>query len=60
MLKPCIEVLVMRTNGDGLDSDTLLEMGVCRIIGILSLKDFLPAEGIHECSSTYRRKSIVV
>jgi len=50
----------MRTNGDGLDSDALLEMGICRIIGVLSLKDFLPAESIHECSSTYGSQSIVV
>jgi len=60
MLNACIIVLVMRTNGDGLDSDTLLEMSVCRIIGILSLKDFLSAKSIHECSSTYGRRSIVV
>ena len=60
MLNLCIGVLVTRTNGDGLDSDTLLEMGICRIIGILSLKDFLPAESIHECSSTYGSQSIVV
>jgi hypothetical protein len=35
-------------------------MGICRIISILSLKDFLPAESIHECSSTYGSQSIVV
>ena len=60
MLNPCIVVLGMRTNGDGLDSDALFEMSVCRIIGILSLKDFFSAESIHECSSTYGRRSIVV
>jgi hypothetical protein len=34
---------VLRTNGDRLDSDTFLEVCVCRIVGIFSLKDFLSA-----------------
>jgi len=33
----------LRTDGDGLDSDTLLNMSVCRIVSILSLEDFLSA-----------------
>jgi len=41
----------MRTNGDGLDSDTLLNMSICRIISVLSLEDFLSAQGIHKGGS---------
>jgi hypothetical protein len=33
--------ICMRTNGDGFDSDTLLDVGVCSIISILSLENFL-------------------
>ncbi len=44
--------LVMRTDGDGLDSNALLEVSVCRIISILSLEHFLSAESVYECRTT--------
>ena len=50
-------MFVLRTNGDRLDSDTFLEMCICRVVGIFSLEDFLPAEGIDEGSSACKRTS---
>ena len=43
--------LVFRTDGDWLDSDTFLDVCVCRVISILPLKDLLSAEGVHESGS---------
>lgn len=45
-------VLASLTDGDGLDPDTLLDVCVGGIIGILALEYFLPAEGIDERSTT--------
>ena len=45
-------VSIVRTNGDGLDSDTLLEMSIGSIIGILSGEDLLSTESVHKCSSS--------
>ena len=42
----------LRTNGDRLDSDTFLEMCICRIVGILCLEDFLSAKSVDKGSST--------
>jgi len=33
--------ICLHTNGDGLDSNTFLNMGICRIISILCLEDLL-------------------
>lgn len=45
-------VYVMRTNGDGLDPDALLEVCVGGVIGVLWLKDLLPAEGVDKGGSS--------
>ena len=42
-LFPNENTIVLRTNGDWLNSDTFLEVCVRRVIGILSLEDFLSA-----------------
>lgn len=39
------------TNGDGFDLDTLLNVSIGGIIGILTLQDLLVAQGVDECSS---------
>ena len=52
-------MFVMRTDGDRLDPDTFFEVSVRRIVGILSSKHFLSAQGIHEGCSTWRDQSIV-
>ena len=41
MFGQCGFVFVMRTDGDRLDPDAFFEVGVCRIVGILSSKHFL-------------------
>lgn len=42
------EISAIRTDGDGLDSDALLEVCISRVIGVLALEDFLSAEGVDE------------
>ena len=36
------------TNGDGLDADTLLEVGIGCVVGILALQNLLATEGVHK------------
>ena len=43
----------IRTNGDGLDLDTILDMGIARVIGILVLQDALAAQGIDKRRPAY-------
>lgn len=47
---PCVQL----TNGDGLDAHTLFKMGICSIIGIFPLQDFLSTECIDKGSSTWK------
>ncbi len=38
----------MRTDGDGLDLDAVLDMGGIRVVGFLVRQDSLTAEGVHK------------
>jgi hypothetical protein len=44
--------LGLRTNGDGLDSDAFLEVGIRRVIGIFSCEDLLSTERVHKGGSS--------
>ena len=44
----------MRTDGDGLDLDTLLDMGGSRVVGLLVSKHGLAAQGINEGGTAWR------
>jgi hypothetical protein len=40
------------TDGDGLDADTLLDVSVFSIVGILALQNLLAAESVDESCAT--------
>jgi hypothetical protein len=41
----------MRTNGDRLDADTLLDVGAARVVDLLVREDRLATEGVDEGGS---------
>ncbi len=48
----CTVACAALTNCDGFDSDTFLQVGAVRIVGVFRLKNFLPTEGVDKCRST--------
>lgn len=56
LLTPSLFVTIRlssRTDGDRLDLDTILDMGVGRIVGVLVRKDILVAEGVDEGGTAF-------
>lgn len=49
---PSCVVYVVLTDGDGLDADTLLQVGVLRIISVLALQNLLAAESVDKSCAT--------
>lgn len=47
-------VSMFRTNGDGLDLDTLFDVGAIGVICLLMAEDALSAEGVDEGCSAWR------
>lgn len=45
---------MFRTNGDGLDLDTLFDVGAIGVICLLMAEDALSAEGVDEGCSAWR------
>lgn len=41
-----------RTDGDGLDLDTFLDVGGIGVVGVLVPEDCLSTQGVDECSAT--------
>lgn len=51
---PTFQTLIswQRTNSNGLDLNTILNLSIASIIGFLVLKHVLAAEGVYECCAT--------
>ena len=43
-------------DGNGLDLDTLLDMGISRVVGVLVLQHVLAAECVHEGGASWKHK----